>query len=449
MGYEMKFLNYLPYRAIKMRPHVRLAVAIIALLIMAVTAVYLSVPAVRNAVDRLAVGKGEAKAVDAVQYICPMHTFIAADRPSACAICGMTLVSKEKVAPQKDVKSSLDFADGVTLSPQQMVLANVAIAKVALREFSTETVAAGRVSWDERRLTRISSRIQGRVERLNVSFTGARISAGEPLLDIYSPDLVSAQREYLLAIDGAEHVKESPLPESRSMMEGLRDAARSRLKVWGVSDRQIAELERSRQPNKVVSINSPVAGVVTERLVTAGQYVNEGAPLFSVGSLSNVWIFAELYENDLGRIRTGTTCLVTTEAFPGKVFEGRVAFVDPVVNPETRTLKVRVDLDNRAGLLKPEMFVKVKLKGRKIKELAVPEGAVIFSGERSMVWVESAPGSFEPMNVTLGHKGDGYYEVISGLSGGESVAASGGFLIDAESRLNALEPGAPGESRDQ
>lgn len=232
------------------------------------------------------------------------------------------------------------------------------------------------------------------------------------------------------------------------MMEGLRDAARSRLKIWGMTDRQIAELELSRQPKKVVTIQSPVAGVVMERLVTAGQYVNEGTPLFFVGSLTSVWVYAELYENDLGRIETGAVAQVTTEAFPGKVFSGRVAFVDPAVNPETRTLKVRVDLDNRGGLLKPEMFVKVKLKGRRITKPAVPEEAVIFSGERSMVWVESGPGSFLPRYVTLGRRGDGYYEVISGLAEGEAVAASGGFLIDGESRLHGPEAGA-GQERHQ
>lgn len=428
---------------------IRLAAAVIAVLIIGAAIVYLAVPAARKAAAPRDGGKGKLKAAPAVTYLCPMHPFVTAPRPSACPICGMNLVLKEGAASEKKSADSGQPPPGVTLSSQQQILANVATAQVAQREFSTETVAAGRVSWDERRLNRVSSRVQGRVERLNVNFTGARVRAGEPLLDIYSPDLISAQKEYLLAIDGAERAKESPLPESRSMMEGLRDASRSRLKVWGVSDQQIAELERSRQPKKVVSVKSPVTGVVTERLVTTGQYVNEGAPLFSVGSLSGVWIFAELYENDLGRMETGTPALVTTEAFPGKVFQGRVAFVDPVVNPETRTLKVRVDLDNRGGLLKPEMFVKVILKGRKIRELAIPEGAAIFSGDRSMVWVESAPGKFVPRNVTLGRKGDGYYQVISGLSGGESVAASGGFLIDAESRLNAVQSGATGESRRQ
>ena len=437
--------NYLPHNGKERGFYLKALAAVLGILVVTATALYLFVPALRTCgPGRTAAGKKSAGA-QSVKYLCPMHPFVAGDHPGACAICGMTLVAQEQAAQAKAVECSVHVPGGVTLSPQQRVMANVAVVKVAVREFSTATIAAGKVTWDERRLTRVAARIAGRVERLHANFTGARISAGQPLLDIYAPDLVSAQREYLLALEGTEHATESALPESRAMMAGLRDAARSRLLGWGVSGPQLAELERSRQPKRVVTINAPTAGIITERLVTAGQYVTEGTPLFAVGSLAGVWVVAELYETDSGRITVGAPSLVTTEAFPGKVFPGQVAFVEPAINPETRTLKVRIDLDNRLGLLKPEMFVKVTLKSRKLKELAVPEGAVIFSGERSMVWVESAPGSFVPRNITVGRKGDGYYEVVSGLAGGEAVAASGGFLIDAESQVQALPAGAPAE----
>ena len=439
--------NYVADKEKRKGLRVSTALAVLGLLIITATALYLLVPALRPVgPGSTGVGK-KSETAHAVKYLCPMHPFVAGDHPGACSICGMTLVAQAQGAPSKAVECSVHVPGGVTLTPQQRVMANVAVVKVAVREFSTETIAAGKVTWDERRLTRVSARIPGRVERLHANFTGARISAGQPLLDIYAPDLVSAQKEYLLALEGTERATESALPESRAMMAGLRDAARSRLLGWGVSEPQLAELERSRQPKRVVTINAPAAGVITERLVTAGQYVNEGTPLFAVGSLAGVWVVAELYETDSGRIAVGAPSLVTTEAFPGKVFPGQVAFVEPAINPETRTLKVRIDLDNRLGLLKPEMFVKVKLKGRKLKELAVPEGAVIFSGERSMVWVESAPGSFAPRNITVGRKGDGYYEVVSGLAGGEAVAASGGFLIDAESQVQALPAGTPAEGK--
>ncbi len=444
----MDLNNYLSQKGKGRKFSVGVATAAAGLLIIAAVILYLFLPALRKHLHPspgAGTGKRGAGAV-AVNYVCPMHSFIATDHPGACSICGMTLVSQQ-AAPTKGVACSVHIPGGVTLNPEQKIMANVALVKVATREFSTETQAAGKVSWDERRLTRVSARIAGRVERLHADFTGARITSGEPLLDIYSPDLVSAQREYLLALEGTEHAVEGSLPESRSMMTGLRDASRARLALWGLSDRQISELERSRQPKKIVTINSPASGVIMERLVTVGQYVNEGAPLFSVGSLSTVWVIAELYESDLGRIEIGAPSLVTTEAFPGKVFQGRVAFLDPAINPETRTLKVRIDLDNRGGLLKPEMFVKVRLKSRKLRALAVPEGAVIFSGERSLVWVENGPGVLVPRNITVGRRGEGYYEVISGLMGGESVAASGGFLLDGESQLKSAPSSSSGEGK--
>jgi Cu(I)/Ag(I) efflux system membrane fusion protein len=389
-------------------------------------------------------GKGKvAESVPAVKYTCPMHPFIVSDRPGACTICGMTLVSQESNAAQGGASAmEAHLPGGVSLSPTQRVMANVATKKVEFHEFSMDTIAVGKVSWDERRLTRISARIAGRVERLHVSFTGARVNAGQALLDIYSPDLVAAQKEYLLAIEGAERAKDSSV-DSRTMMEGLRDASRSRLKLWGFADAQIAALARTRQPKVVVTVFSPAAGIVTERLVTAGQYVNEGAPLFSVAPQSSVWIEAELYENEIGNVSVGAPAAVTTEAYPGKALLGKVAFVDSVVNPETRTLKVRVDLANPGGLLKPEMFVKVALKGRKVRSLSVPEGAVIVTGDRALAWVEKTPGAFEPRYVTIGRKGGGFCEILSGLSEGESVAASGGFLIDSESQLKSAQTETP------
>lgn len=430
----------------KKTTRMKLAVVAIVVLILCAAAVYRFVPAVRHVfLSPAADSEKGAESAPVVKYTCPMHPFIVSERPGACSICGMSLVLQKSTAPARDTSDAAHLPGGVSLSPTQKVMANVATTKAALREFSMDTTAAGKVSWDERRLTRISARIAGRIERLHVNFTGARVGAGKPLFDMYSPDLVAAQKEYLLAVEGADRAKESQLTDSRSMMEGLREAARSRLKLWGMAEAQISELARTRQPKVVLTIFSPVSGVVTERLVTAGQYVNEGTLLFSVGSLSNIWVEAELYENELGRAAVGTSAIVTTDAYPGQAFRGRVAFVDPVVNPETRTLKVRVELANPNGLLKPEMFVKVALKGRNIRALVVPEGALVVTGDHAVAWIETAPGAFEPREVTIGRKGGGFCEVLSGLSEGESVASSGGFLIDSESQLKSARSGAPEE----
>jgi Cu(I)/Ag(I) efflux system membrane fusion protein len=418
--------------------------AVIAIGIVCTLAATGFIPSVRNVLRATTanIGKGAGsgagtQASHPLKYTCPMHPSVVSDRPGTCPICAMSLVRQESAAPESDATAAKNLPGGISLSPAERVLANVATAKVAFHEFSTETVAAAKVSWDERRLTRVSSRIAGRVERLHVDFTGAHVVAGQPLLDIYSPDLVVAQKEYLLALEGAERMKESSLPDSQSMMEGLREAARSRLKLWGVTDAQVAELARTRQPKIILTVFSPVTGVVTERLVTAGQYVNEGAALFSVAPLSSIWVEAELYESEIGRAPLETPAVVTSEAYPGREFRGRVSFVDPVVNPETRTVKVRIDLPNPGDLLKPEMFVRVALKGQKARALAIPEGAVVITGERALAWIETAPGTFEPRNISVGRRGDGFCEALSGLSESESVAASGGFLIDSESQLKA------------
>jgi Cu(I)/Ag(I) efflux system membrane fusion protein len=221
------------------------------------------------------------------------------------------------------------------------------------------------------------------------------------------------------------------------MSAGLLSAARTRLKLWGVTDAQIAELERTKEPKTAFTVFAPASGIVTERLVSTGQYVMEGAALYSIADMNPVWVQAEIYEFEIHKVPVGTEAVVTTEAYPGKEFRGRVAFVDPFLNPETRTVKVRIDLSNPGGLLKPDMFVRVAMKGRKGRELAVPDSAVLVTGERAMAWVEIQPNTFEPRMVKVGHKSDGYYEILSGLKEGETVVTSAGFLIDSESQLKS------------
>ncbi len=434
---------------LRSRSRVWVAGAVLLGLIASAFVLFVVVSSLRNQPVFSAANGGSGAESDAseVTYSCPMHPSVVSKGPGACPICGMTLVSgEEKGAEGHGSHGNHEHElPVVSLNSAQRVMANVATTKAELRNFSTETISLGKVSWDERRLTRVSARIAGRVERLHVNFTGARVAAGQRLLDIYSPELVSAQKEYLLAVEGAEQAKENPAPESREMMEGLREASRSRLKLWGMTDGQIRDLTRTRRPKTVVTIFSPVSGVVTERSVTAGQYVNEGTPLFSLASLTSLWVEAELYENQLADVTTGAPAVGTSDAYPGRPFTGKVTFVDPMLNPETRTLKARIELVNPGGLLKPEMFVRAAIHGRSVRALAVPEEAVVVTGDRALVWIETASGVFEPRPVTVGRGGDGFREVLSGLRGGESVAVSGGFLIDSESRLKAAQSGAAAE----
>jgi Cu(I)/Ag(I) efflux system membrane fusion protein len=325
----------------------------------------------------------------------------------------------------------------VAMNPTQRLMANVATEKVARRNFVLDTSAVGKVSWDERKVAKVSARIGGRVEKLHVDFTGSRVVRGQPLLEIYSPELVATQREYLIALAGVERMRSSPYEDARSMSAGLLSAARTRLKLWGVTDAQVAELEQTKTPATVFTVFAPASGIVTERQVSTGQYVMEGAALYLIADPSLVWVQGEIYEFEIHKVPVGTEAVVTTEAYPGKEFRGRVAFVEPFLNPETRTVKVRIDLSNPGGLLKPDMFVRVALKGRKGKELAVPDSAVLITGERAMAWVEVERNTFEPRFVKVGHKSNGYYEILSGLSEGETVVTSAGFLIDSESQFKS------------
>jgi membrane fusion protein, copper/silver efflux system len=426
-----------------------------------------------------------------VKYTCPMHPFIVSDKPGACPVCGMTLVMQSSTAaapeaggaPGKKERKILYWTDPmipgdrsdkpgkspmgmertpvyedegqgaapggapsadesrtigmVSMNPTQRLMANVATEKVARRTFVLDTSAVGKISWDERRVAKVSARIGGRVEKLHVDFTGSRVVRGQPLLEIYSPELVATQREYLIALAGIERMKASPYEDARAMSAGLLSAARTRLKLWGVTDAQIAELEHTKEPKTVFPVFAPASGIVTERLVSAGQYVMEGTTLYSIADINPVWVQAEIYEFEIRKIATGTEATVTTEAYPGKEFRGKVGFVEPFVNPETRTVKVRIEIPNPGRLLKPDMFVHVALKGKKGKELAVPDSAVLVTGERAMAWVEVKPNTFEPRMVKVGHKSGGYYEILSGLKEGETVVTSAGFLIDSESQLKS------------
>jgi Cu(I)/Ag(I) efflux system membrane fusion protein len=226
------------------------------------------------------------------------------------------------------------------------------------------------------------------------------------------------------------------------MMEALREAARTRLRLFGVTNEQIAKLVRTRHPQTVVTVYSPSSGIVTEQLVTAGQYVNEGTPLYTVVPLSSVWVEAQVYENELANIAVGTYASITTESYPSKVFQGRVTFIDSRVSPAARTVKVRVELSNANGLLKSGMFVKVLLEGRAVRELAIPESAAVIRGNQVFAWIQASPGNFEPKAIVIGRKGDGYYEVLSGLAKGVTVASSGGFLLDAEGQIQPAASGA-------
>jgi membrane fusion protein, copper/silver efflux system len=388
-------------------------------------------------------------------YTCPMHHQIIRDSPGDCPICGMTLVKKEIGASsflsgeRKEAKESrLENMSGmpgitpgaqalktVTLDPRERMLANVATTPVREQSISQEVDTVGKIAVDEKNIRKVSSWYAGRIERLAVNFTGQYVRKGQEIFTIYSPDMVTAQKEYLIARASAARLQSSDFPEIASGSEGVLDAARTRMKLWGLTDAQIRRLDATGQVSNTVAVYSPVSGTVTDIKAREGDYVTEGSEVFTVSDLSRVWMEAEVYEYEFSKVSPGSRVEVTAEAYPGRVFRGRVSFIDPSVNPDSRTVRVRVDMPNGNGMLKPEMFVTARIKSKPIRGVVVPASAVLYTGMGNVAWVEEKPDVFTMRSVTTGLRSGDDFQILAGLKPGERVVTQGGFLIDSEAQL--------------
>ena len=396
-------------------------------------------------------GKEEKKAKAPVQYTCPMHPFIIKDKPGACPICGMSLVPIKKAETGQPQEKEMEMLEHVSLSPTQMVMANVATVKVDRIPLAKEINAVGIVQYDQSRQAKVTAWVAGRIDRLYVNTVGAYVSKGRPVAEVYSPDLVSAQQEYLLALKSREQFKTSPIQAISQGGDGLVSSARQRLKLLGVKDHQIAALEKAGQPNIRLSIYTPLSGIVIDKIALVGQYVNVGDPLFNIADLSKVWVEAEVYESDFPFIKIGQKVVINSQSYPGKTFTGRVSFIYPFLDPKTRTVKVRVEIANPGLRLKPDMFVKATVKIPLGDVLAVPVSAVMDNGKRQVVWQEMKPGMFAPRDVKAGVRVGDKVQILSGLMRGDKVAASGGYLIDSEAQLKGGggHAGMPGMKMDE
>ncbi|HEX7418694.1 MAG TPA: efflux RND transporter periplasmic adaptor subunit [Thermoanaerobaculia bacterium] len=357
-------------------------------------------------------------------WVDSMNPAYKSDKPGK-APDGMDLVpvydDAATAAPSSDVAG---YAN-VKLTADRKQLIGVQTGMTEMRSLGRAVSTVGRVTVDETRLYKISTKFDGYIEKLYVNVTGQPVRKGQPLFSVYSPDLLATQQEYLLAMRAA---KQSP---------SLLAAARQRLLLWDITAADIDRLERTGAVRKSLTIDSPVSGYVLNKIAVQGARVTPGEPLFEIANLDRVWIQADVYESELPFIRVGATATTTLSYVPGRKWTGRVTFIAPTVDPMTRTVKVRSEFDNADGALKPDMFGDVVIEQPARQVIVVPDSAVLQTGTRSIVFIVNSDGTFEPREVSVGTKSDQFYEVRGGLTAGEKVVTQANFLIDSESRLKA------------
>ena len=443
-------------------------------------------------------GKKGATAVAAKKYQCPMHPQIIRDAPGDCPICGMKLVPMEEKArtgagatggtaapaaarkilfyrspmnpsetsptPRKD-SMGMDFVpvysdesgagsgppgpEGlapISIDAAKRQLLGLKTMEVHRAPFETSIRTTGRVAADERRVHHVHTRYEGFVEHVTADFTGKYVKKGEALAFIYSPELYATQQEYLLALRASRALGTSGVS---SVAEGGRDllaAARQRLLLWEITPADIERIEKNGEPIRAMPVYAPISGFVTGRTAYHGMKVMPADTLFDILDLSHVWVLADVYENELPRLSIGQRATMTLSYWPGRAWSGTLTYIYPAVDEKTRTVKVRIELDNPKGELKPEMYADVTVRGRTREVLQVPDDAILESGTRNIVFVSEGEGRLVPREVSVGDHGAGVVEIRDGLKEGEVVVRGANFLVDSESRLKAAI-GAMGASK--
>ena len=362
-------------------------------------------------------------------YTCPMHPWVRSNKPGPCPICGMTMV--KRIVPKGSTVAEMISLARISLSPSQRVMANVATTKAVRSDIDKKIRAVGIIDVAEPLQAKVTARFNGRIEKLFVGYTGALVKKGDPLFELHSPDLLSAEQELILALNS---VQQNPM--SADDQEKLLAAARERLHIHlGMSHEQIAAIEQQQTPHETMTFLSPVSGTVISKDIQEGDYVNEGTLLYRLADLSHVWVYLDVYERDLPYIRLNHQVKIQAEAYPNELFTGKITFIDPVVNPETRTVRVRSEFPNPSGKLKPQMYVTADIHAPGAYTLIIPASSILYTGSKNIVWVEVEENVFEPRDVTLGTKSDGRVEVLNGLKEGDNVVTSGGYLLESESQL--------------
>jgi len=372
-------------------------------------------------------------------WTCSMHPNIRQPGPGQCPICGMDLIpvstdeGGDQVGPRE-----------ITLSAQARKLAEIQVAPVERKAISVEVRLAGMIEYDETRDRKIAAWIPGRLDRLYVDYTGVTVARGEPLVELYSPELLTTQRELLAALTAQNNLVNARSVAVKQTARRTVNAVREKLRLWGLTDRQVEEIEQRGTPSDRVTITAPVGGVVVHKNAVEGMYVKTGTPIYTIADLTHLWVNLDAYEADLAWINEGQPVEFSVGAYPGETFVGTVVFIDPLVNPKTRTVKVRVELPNPTGRLKPGMFVNAVVQagptaGQAEKPLVIPASAPLITGKRAVVYVAvpGKEGTYQGREVILGPRAGDYYIVRDGLEEGELVVVNGNFKIDSAIQILA------------
>jgi Cu(I)/Ag(I) efflux system membrane fusion protein len=386
--------------------------------------------------------------------------------------------SKEIAEPQTQAAAGEEEST-VEIEPEKQQLIGVRTVAAAVKPLQKTIRTVGRIEYDERLLATVNTKFEGWIEKLYIDYTGKYVKKGEPLAEIYSPELVATQQEFLNVLKWAkqntEHrtqntdsnppsppfakggdtaVESPPLEKGAvggfsdstlsSMLsrdaERIVDAARQRLKLWDITDEQIDKIKESGNPLRTLTVYSPVNGYVVQKTALQGMRVMPGEKMFDLADLSTVWVISDIYEYELGLIKVGQAADISLSYFPGKVFSSTIDYIYPSLSADTRTAKVRFTIKNTSGQLKPQMYTNVEIRIDMGKRLVIPDEAVIDTGTRQIIYVDKGEGYFEPREVHLGLRAAGMTEVLHGVEAGEKVASSGTFLIDSEAQLKGVKP---------